>query len=531
MATDPDEFAVVSMGKPDIDKLDDALREPIKTGTYSNILSSNVRMLMQGVVPALLNELVAADVLVDADDQRVRRTAFGNSPLIMRYVVLKYKKLNGLAGLSMNNAHDVLSRSFQYLWQYSMRSANLQLPEPFGNADEPEGDKSSEMDLWKEEQFDSVLRLGLATRNATETSKALCFLACFGFTLRYVPRAGRLFETLLELHAYRLGLATGYDMIEHTLTRDLPPPWNQGNSEEPPHLDVGRLTSLVEHLKKDKSGVLLKQRIASRAQGADIFLLLRTGAKIHLFAVQAKNSLHPSKANSLRALGVLADGSVVGKAELETAQRVVEVLKAIDDAFKVKLRGEEKDDWETEMIQLIQDIEERIEKLKGADDLLSKLKTTLQPVRRNEVLPEKAVEDYEKDLKDMTTALKSYRSVCYSGAALEALQSVLEGVEGVDEVVIHRVVAVPLDAATLMQNWGLDDLGTLNVEFWTKEFLQPTMYAMIDDADLEAEARESEDQDGVQAQDVGNEEGSKEGSKEGSEEGSKETFSVWDAKD
>ena len=128
------------------------------------------------------------------------------------------------------------------------------------------------------------------------------------------------------------------------------------------------------------------------------------------------------------------------------------------------------------------------------------------------VLDNELVQTCKGQLGVVSRAIKSYRSACYSGAALEALQSVLAGVEGDDEVVIHRVVAAPVDAARLMQNWGMGDLGCLQFELWTKEFLQPTMYAMTDATSLDAEARQGEGQ----AQDDGN------------DEGSKETFSVWE---
>ena len=209
---------------------------------------------------------------------------------------------------------------------------------------------------------------------------------------------------------------------------------------------------------------------------------------------------------------------MVGGAELKTAQGTVEILKPLVKAFERRAKSK-RNIKGINASQLIKDISGEIGKLRQLDDLLSKLQESLQPLVREKKLSQKMLQDCEKDLKDTTKALKTYRSACYSGAALEALQSVLAGEEGVDQVVIHRVVAAPVETATLMQNWELGDLGPLNFEVWTKEFLQPTMYAMIDDADLDAEAREDENQGGRQAQDDDN------------EEGSKETFSVWDAKD
>eukprot|EP00549_Striatella_unipunctata_P005187 CAMPEP_0118702834 /NCGR_PEP_ID=MMETSP0800-20121206/18144_1 /TAXON_ID=210618 ORGANISM="Striatella unipunctata, Strain CCMP2910" /NCGR_SAMPLE_ID=MMETSP0800 /ASSEMBLY_ACC=CAM_ASM_000638 /LENGTH=262 /DNA_ID=CAMNT_0006604145 /DNA_START=276 /DNA_END=1061 /DNA_ORIENTATION=- len=206
-----------------LDKLsDENLRKSIEKGVFSRVLAGNVRMLTQGLIPALQNDLVV-EYVEEGESKLRRRIAFASFRYAMDFCVRRYINLNGLKLKTAEERSKLLNRSFRFF----MRSALEQLQREsnhVGGANRllealtrDDGDNS---DGYEDE---ALFRIGLATRDPRKTSSALKYLACDGATEYLYSDDGYSFEFVLAAHLERLYAAHGYQIGYVELKHAWPP--------------------------------------------------------------------------------------------------------------------------------------------------------------------------------------------------------------------------------------------------------------------------------------------------------------------
>mmetsp|Transcript_48351 Transcript_48351/g.117087 ORF Transcript_48351/g.117087 Transcript_48351/m.117087 type:complete len:662 (-) Transcript_48351:2601-4586(-) len=178
LGSDPAITNVVIMRTTKLEMLQDSqLRDAIENGTISRVLASNARMLTQGLIPALSNELVVSYINNDEEKHR-RRVAFGSFRYAMDYCVRRYVHLNGLKSVDQHKRSRLLKNSFRFF----IRSALTTLLDE-GTAAAPCARRLlKEVSDADEGGDEDVFRIGLATRDPARTSNALKYLSCAGAT-------------------------------------------------------------------------------------------------------------------------------------------------------------------------------------------------------------------------------------------------------------------------------------------------------------------------------------------------------------
>ena len=213
VGSDPALTDVVIMRTTALEKLpDQELRKSIEKGVFARVLAGNARMLTQGLLPALSNDLVVRHVEMEVPKLR-RRIAFGSFRYAMDFCVRRYVHLNGLRNKTADERSKLLDHSFRFL----MRSALLGLKESNNVAGRlftaltRDGDGEGD---------EALFRIGLATRDPVLTSNALKYLACDGATEYLYSADGYAFEIILAAHLERYyaaahGMRVMYFELKH----------------------------------------------------------------------------------------------------------------------------------------------------------------------------------------------------------------------------------------------------------------------------------------------------------------------------
>eukprot|EP00978_Attheya_sp_CCMP212_P045447 scaffold346988_cov87-Attheya_sp.AAC.1 len=121
VGSDPELSQLVLMKSPNLGALRMDLQQAIEAGSYSSILSSNVRMLTVGIIPELTSDIVCKHV--SGEDLIIRQTSFGSFRLAMDIGVRVYINLNRLRDATPENLHVYLCKSFLYMLRSSLVQA------------------------------------------------------------------------------------------------------------------------------------------------------------------------------------------------------------------------------------------------------------------------------------------------------------------------------------------------------------------------------------------------------------------------
>ena len=287
--TDPMKSSVTILKGPDLEKQCEICNIPIKDikrGTFSQVLATNTRMLMRGIVPILNSGFNTLRV----DNLSSRRVELGSTNVVMDYAARVYIDLNGLARIHEKDRSDfetLLLRQFQLL-VFKYRSA-------CGQTVPPNPASTTLFDV-SHRDYETVLKMGLITSNITGTSRALKYLACKGQTAPLFAQDGAAFELVLQHHLVRLCKAEyeeedkAYYCDRYELKQAWPPSptKNEGlNTEEEVKTEinqrysseqtVNRLASDVDEIASLVAGkanydLVLRQTVGN-AQGADVMVL------------------------------------------------------------------------------------------------------------------------------------------------------------------------------------------------------------------------------------------------------------------
>lgn len=316
VGSDPALTDVVIMRTTALEKLpDQELRKSIEKGVFARVLAGNARMLTQGLIPALSNDLVVRHVEMEVPKLR-RRIAFGSFRYAMDFCVRRYVDLNGLRNKTANERSKLLDHSFRFL----MRSALLGLKESNNVAGRlftaltRDGDGEGDED-------EALFRIGLATRDPVLTSNALKYLACDGATQYLYSADGYAFEIVLAAHLERYyAAAHGMQVMYFELKHAWPPAVEKNASLDEEDIKErvkqmvrkgqGDIDDIEEYLRKmlkheddEKVALILRQGVPN-AQGADVllFLLERTDSRfrLKLSVFQAKNWVNKRYASAMK---------------------------------------------------------------------------------------------------------------------------------------------------------------------------------------------------------------------------------------
>jgi len=355
IGSDPALTTVTIMLNTNLDHLTDGVgvgvdeRNAIKEGVFSRIAATNVRMLANGVLPVLRNELVTKH----ADDNTwgenaSRLKAFCSFRFAMDFSVRAYVNLNGLAGKDTSARGELLDKAFHYM----LKSA-LQVIRPSAAATS----QIEAMDAKYEGDDEDIFRIGLATRDLSKTSNALRYLACKGKTAPLFASNGTAFENVVAVHLHRysesLGISTGLKELQSAW-----PPAARKNVDldeakvveelvndmlEDGKADVQMIVNFFRNAIPEAKGgpvaLVLRQGVPN-AQGADVMKFEAMKSILEVSTYQTKNwksTRHKKEmSNAAKSLGVDADNTkcipVQGsagysyQATLALCKKVAEVL-------------------------------------------------------------------------------------------------------------------------------------------------------------------------------------------------------------
>jgi len=170
--------------------------------------------------------------------------------------------------------------SFLYLWKSSIEVCPDSLKELI-----PEGLFESE--YWEEPERSAIFSVGIATRDAKNTSKALRFLAyCCGMAnLMEKGKGGLPFERVVALHCCRLLHCFGYTVKEYILHESWPTQLTKPSRKNKWGESRRELETIAELLKEEMSAVVVTPRCIT-AQGVDVFCCIRTKTNVRVNVIQ-----------------------------------------------------------------------------------------------------------------------------------------------------------------------------------------------------------------------------------------------------
>ena len=289
VGTDPALSKVITLLQTDLSKLDDKkfkeVKSAIEKGTYSRTLATNARMLARGVLPVLAQETVI-DNSMETEEKKERLEAFCSFRYAMDYATRQYMKLNGLATTLRDERKRLLNKAFRYMAKSAL--SELIATRALSNLDSTAA-KSQVEELDVKEELDEsnaeiasgekIFQMGLATRDLSQTSTALKFLACNGKAAPLYQSDGVSFEFVVALHLERFSESLGTDTGFRELQTAWPPAAHQtitrkvidsmwGYLNENGKNDVEEIANFFRETSKRRS-LVLRQRDPS-AQGPDV---------------------------------------------------------------------------------------------------------------------------------------------------------------------------------------------------------------------------------------------------------------------
>jgi len=274
IGSDPALTTVTIMLNTNLDHLTDGVgvdkRNAIKEGVFSRIAATNVRMLANGVLPVLRNELVTKH----ADDNTwgenaSRLKAFCSFRFAMDFSVRAYVNLSGLAGKNTSARGKLLDKAFHYMLKSALRL--------IGRPSAAATSQIEAMDAKYKGDDEDIFRIGLATRDLSKTSNALRYLACKGKTAPLFASNGTAFENVVAVHLHRysesLGISTGLKELQSAW-----PPAAIKNVD----LDKAKVDELVKDMLEDGKAdvqmiVEFFREAIPEAKGGPVALVLRQG--------------------------------------------------------------------------------------------------------------------------------------------------------------------------------------------------------------------------------------------------------------
>jgi hypothetical protein len=267
---------------------DQVLRKAIEKGVYSRIASTNARMLVNGVLPALANDIVTKYANDDTwGDKASRLEAFCSFRFAMDFAVRAHVNLNGLVDEEKRRGK-LLDCAFHYMLKTALKSAqsalgpckstaaSSQLRAMEAHAEEDKQDTA--VDEENKVDDEDIFRVGLATRDMSKTSNALRYLACNGKTAPLYRADGTSFENVIavHLHRYSESLGTSTDFAE---LRYAWPPAAEKNTRLDDEREVNkRVAEMLKNGAADvKTIVDFFVEAINDADGRSVALVLRQG--------------------------------------------------------------------------------------------------------------------------------------------------------------------------------------------------------------------------------------------------------------
>ena len=301
IGSDPSKSLVVLMQTTSLDALaeqiDASLLNAVRSGIYSRILGTNVRILTKILLPFLSSQFVVfhSSELTRESHQKL----VGSNWLSMAFVPTAYFNLNSLAGLTLEKRDELLVHAFKFfsmksLEQLRVRSNSLALdPLTFASTN------------------DEIFSRGLATLDAKDTP-AIKFLACDGFVHHVLRADGDSLEQALVMHLCRLLAVRGLDPVFHCLQGAWPPQsskdemslWEEGLNA----FHIADIDHIAALMRKGEVGIVLRQGV-SNAQGPDVLNLHLENDVWVLDQYQSKNQADPGTPRAwAETLGVRVGG-------------------------------------------------------------------------------------------------------------------------------------------------------------------------------------------------------------------------------
>jgi len=274
------------------------LRQAIDRGHFANVMKTNSRMFFRGVLPILTSGHLHLEPNCNsaaASENRIleRLIAVGSFGPIMDYAVRYYVMQNTVGTLDGGIGDGLLKHAFLYHLIEAIRSAGkegmnevaMEIKEKELHAAEQ---LQSELPTYSQEDpLEKVFEVGLATRFST--SRALKYLACFGYTCQLRPEFGDEFEELTALHCLRLWEVQGYTGKRVILCYAWPP---RSNKKDILTNDIQKLKDDLKLQVTDELQELLFPVFSQgrpTAQGGDILVLIAEEGKYVLEAIQCKH--------------------------------------------------------------------------------------------------------------------------------------------------------------------------------------------------------------------------------------------------
>jgi hypothetical protein len=305
--TDPSKSDLVRLCEPILD--DRIIRkvkmQDIKRGTYSNVLATNTRMLLRGVIPIMTDE----KHMMSVTDLSSRRIELGSTNIVMDYAARIYIRLNGLGRLQKScegMIDKLLLKQFLLIQQDEIGSDDWN----------PASEYIRSCKGLSKSDYIQALRFGIVAADVKKTSPALRYLACDGQTAPLHSQSGVAFEVILQHHLARFSTAiyvlgcirekSNYLCTRYELVQAWPPASTRGDSalsDERTILDEVDRRYGVRNLQESHDITEIASRIAgydefdlvmrqsvSNAQGADVMVLSkRLDGHLFLDLYQAKH--------------------------------------------------------------------------------------------------------------------------------------------------------------------------------------------------------------------------------------------------
>ena len=228
-------------------------KEEVLQGTISSVLSENVRMLTEAIVPCMTCEPLTLRYngpFVDKDLRRDHRIAAGSSTFFMNYAARVFVNENGL---KMSTRGD-LDRLLQSAFLFFVREAIEGLVAYDDGYDNLIGSarKSLLEELKDKEDVvdERIFSYGLANRDEP-TSKAMRFLSCLGSAFELIKGDGMGFENAVSVHLSRLSASLGRRHVGTYVVQAAVPNGDRRSDMKVLEKEVSEIRSMFPNAKRD----------------------------------------------------------------------------------------------------------------------------------------------------------------------------------------------------------------------------------------------------------------------------------------
>ena len=228
-------------------------KEEVLQGTISSVLSENVRMLTEAIVPCMTCEPLTLRYngpFAGKDLRRDHRIAAGSSTFFMNYAARVFVNENGLKMSTRGDLDRLLESAFLFFVREAIEGL-VAYDDGYDNLIGSARKSLLEELKDKEDKIDErIFSYGLANRDEP-TSKAMRFLSCFGSAFELIKGDGMGFENAVSVHLSRLSASLGRRHVGTYVVQAAVPNGDRRSDMKVLEKEVSEIRSMFPNAKRD----------------------------------------------------------------------------------------------------------------------------------------------------------------------------------------------------------------------------------------------------------------------------------------